>query len=115
MELLPENVYNKLKQYGFTKKIKVKNSNNWYWCSIERMIKSKERHNQYIDLCDTDSGLGMILVLAYHFDTEKYFFRRTGGANPAERLEAIKKDQNYIPRDSELISFTQAIQLITNI
>jgi hypothetical protein len=113
MEILPESVYNKIKKYGFNKKNSyVLNSNNWYWNSVDRMITTNKLHRHYVDLCEKDGGIRTktTYVLAYHYETDKYFFRQKCGNT--DRMETIIRDENYIPKDSELLSFTQAIQLI---
>jgi hypothetical protein len=113
MEILPERIYNKIKKCGFNKKNScVLNSNNWYWNSVDRMIATNKIHRHYVDLCETSGGLGTTYVLAYHYETDKFFFRQKCENTPEHRMETIIRDENYIPKDSELLSFTQAIQLI---
>lgn len=114
MEHLPRTLLNNLKRYGFTERKRVITSKRWYWISIDKITESNKLHKHYIDLCETDVGKGKQLVLAYHIETDKFFFRRTGGNNPTECLESIMKDKEYIPCDNNLLSFIQAFQFIMN-
>ena len=80
---------------------------NWVLMSLDKI---KNFHDDYIkngqhranDFALTYAGMGHVLVCSYDPDTDKIYYRMSGGANEYERLDYRKEALEYIPKDEHL-------------
>ncbi len=80
--------------------------------SLENIMSKSNNYNNFIDVALKYQGMGHVKVLAMCKNTSKFFIRDDGGSNSYERQNNFLKYKDYLPDRTELINFSQLLNVI---
>lgn len=99
--------------------------------SLNEIIKRKNNYTHIYDIALKYMGLGHVLVISYHLESERFIFRMDGGSNGWDReanyqryknFNLTNQDQNYSDEENpteyiidKLYTFGQMLNIITSV
>ena len=83
--------------YSFIGDNKEYQINDFTFFTLKEIQKRINNYNHFFDIGLKYAGMGHIIVLSYHSNSKKFFFRHDGGANGYEREEHNNFYYNYNP------------------
>ena len=83
--------------YSFIGENKEYQINEFTFFTLKEIKKRMNNYNHFFDIGLKYAGMGHIIVLSYHPNSKKFFFRHDGGANGYERDAHYKFYLNFNP------------------
>ena len=84
--------------YSFIGENKEYQINEFTFFTLKEIQKRMNNYNHFFDIGLKYAGMGHIIVLSYHPQSKKFFFRHDGGSNGYEREEHRNFYLNFNPQ-----------------